>query len=114
MAVDIAHIRGARPGSARFDPSMTDEERAGFSNLILLCTAHHKLVDRLEPEKYATNLLEQWEQDNEPADGLEEFLRDDAVNESNLEALITKAVEKAGSVRRIEVDLDVAVARTRA
>ena len=109
VAVDIAHIRGARPGSARFDPSMTDEERAGFSNLILLCTAHHKLVDRIEPERYPTDLLERWKEDNEPADGLEELLRDDAVNESNLEALITRAVEKAGAVRRIEVDVGVAV-----
>ena len=34
--VEIAHIRGANPGSRGFDPSMSDPERASFDNLVLL------------------------------------------------------------------------------
>jgi hypothetical protein len=33
----IAHIRGANPGSPRYDPAMTDDERRSYANLILLC-----------------------------------------------------------------------------
>jgi len=36
---------------------MTDEERCAFENLILLCPGHHKLVDRLEPEKFSVEVL---------------------------------------------------------
>jgi len=35
--VEIAHIKGAYPGSPRYDPAMTDDERRSFPNLILLC-----------------------------------------------------------------------------
>lgn len=42
--VQISHIRGAKSGSARFDPAMSDAERAHFSNLVLLCKPHHDLV----------------------------------------------------------------------
>lgn len=42
---DIAHIRGALPTSARFDPSMTNEDRRAVENLLLLCKLHHADVD---------------------------------------------------------------------
>ena len=56
---EVAHIRGERPGSARYDPSMTDGERAAYENLILLCPNHHKLIDFLEPDTYTIELLEE-------------------------------------------------------
>jgi hypothetical protein len=56
---EIAHIRGWAPHSARYDPSMTDEERNAFPNLLLLCPLHHKLVDRLEPGRYTVAMLEE-------------------------------------------------------
>ncbi len=46
---------------------MTDAERAAFANLILLCSAHHKLVDRDEPT-YPVERLEEWKADNEDDD----------------------------------------------
>src|SRR4051794_30247438 len=66
VAVEIAHIRGAKPGSARYDAAMTDAERAAFDNLVLMCTPHHKVVDRLEPEKYPVETLQEWKTANEP------------------------------------------------
>ena len=64
LNVDIAHIRDAKPGN-RYDPAMTDEERAHFRNLILLCRPHHGLVDTLRPEEFSANLLENWKRDRE-------------------------------------------------
>lgn len=46
----IAHIRGASPGSARHDPMMSDDDRASFFNLMLLCPNHHRRIDNLEPD----------------------------------------------------------------
>jgi hypothetical protein len=56
---DIAHIRGKRPGSPRYDTNMTDDERHAFENLLLLCPNHHRLVDRLSPEAYSVQMLEE-------------------------------------------------------
>src|SRR5258708_2257710 len=42
---EICHIKGERPGAARYDASQDNELRHGFENLILLCNVHHKIVD---------------------------------------------------------------------
>jgi len=55
---EIAHIRGEKPGSARYDPSMTDEERCDYWNLILLCPLHHKLIDGLDPDGHSVERLQ--------------------------------------------------------
>jgi hypothetical protein len=34
---DIAHIKAAYPNGARYDPSMTDDQRRNLNNLMLLC-----------------------------------------------------------------------------
>lgn len=54
---EVAHICGERPGAARYDPSMPDEERNGYDNLLLLCPKHHKLIDRLDPDGHPVELL---------------------------------------------------------
>src|SRR5271170_6143654 len=45
-----AHIAGAAPGpgSRRYDPSMTTEQRTNISNAIWLCGVHADLIDRDE------------------------------------------------------------------
>ncbi|MCK6504047.1 SNF2-related protein [Myxococcota bacterium] len=74
---EAAHIRGARPGSARFDPAMTDEERAAITNGIWLCRSCAKLIDDNE-DAYDVPLLVMWKDMHEtsvvhtmriPADG---------------------------------------------
>ena len=42
----IAHIEGALPDSARFNPKMSNEQRRGYDNLLLLCGTHHITIDR--------------------------------------------------------------------
>lgn len=51
---EMAHIRGDRPGSNRHDPSQPETERDDYSNLILLCPTHHRLIDRKENEALYT------------------------------------------------------------
>lgn len=57
VAGQIAHIYGERPGSARYEPTMTDGDRASFWNLILLCPWCHTLIDRLDPRGHPPDLL---------------------------------------------------------
>ena len=53
----VCHIKGENTGSTRYDPTQSDEERHGFSNLILLCPNHHNLIDDLEPDAHPVELL---------------------------------------------------------
>lgn len=51
---EMAHIKGNKPGSNRYDVKQSDEERDSYENLILLCPTHHTLVDKPENESYYT------------------------------------------------------------
>ena len=42
---NICHIEAAKLGGQRYNPNMTDTERADYHNLILLCQSHHKVTD---------------------------------------------------------------------
>ena len=42
---EVCHIKGARPGSARYDSNQTDVERHAYANLILMCPTHHTVID---------------------------------------------------------------------
>jgi hypothetical protein len=55
---EIAHIKGEAPGSARYDKNQTAEERRHFSNLLALCSKHHKIVDNKENNYTVEALLE--------------------------------------------------------
>lgn len=109
VGVQIAHIRGAEPSAPRFDPAMTDEERASFPNLILLCQAHHTTIDRLAPADYPVALLEEWKRLNEPNGGVEALK---GMTASTLETMIEAAVMKAGRTREVKVELSCGVETT--
>lgn len=71
--VIIAHIEAAYPGGPRYRTSMTDRERAGFDNLILLCKPDHDLIDDHSlVGQYTVQLLRRWKSAREKplADGL--------------------------------------------
>ncbi len=62
----ICHIAAASKEGPRFDENMTDDERRGFDNLILLCDEHHVIIDNKENEsEYPTLLLKKWKSDHE-------------------------------------------------
>lgn len=58
IIAELAHIRGRKPGSARYDPTMNDGERDASENILLLCTNCHKKIDD-QPEVYTTKKLQQ-------------------------------------------------------
>jgi hypothetical protein len=89
--VEIAHIRGAVPGSPRYDPTMNDHERRSFANLILLCTPHHKIVDRLHPDDYPVEVLADWKAQHERDSGIDGAVLS-PLTEDRLLDLIEKAV----------------------
>jgi hypothetical protein len=47
---EAAHIRGEKSGAARYDETMTDEQRDNVRNLIYLCTDHHTIIDKVEAD----------------------------------------------------------------
>lgn len=47
---EMAHIKGNKPGSNRYDQTQSDVERDSYENLILLCPTHHTLIDKAENE----------------------------------------------------------------
>ena len=56
---EAAHIKGARPTSARYDPNMTDQERSHPSNGIWLCVPCAKKIDKDE-SIFPVELLKRW------------------------------------------------------
>ncbi len=44
----MCHIVGEKEGSARFNSNLTIEERNSYSNLILMCSHHHDIIDNDE------------------------------------------------------------------
>lgn len=61
---EAAHIFGANPGSARFDPEMMSADRCAITNAIWLCGNCHKLIDN-DPAHYPAGLLFEWQRDHE-------------------------------------------------
>lgn len=59
-----AHIAGKRPGSARYDPTMSDADRRAYDNLILLCADCHARIDG-QPNIYTVETLRQIKVDHE-------------------------------------------------
>jgi len=56
---DAAHIKGASPGSARYDSKQSDEERKSIENGLWLCASCHRIVDSNETH-YTVEQLQNW------------------------------------------------------
>lgn len=65
VKADIAHIRGEKPGAARYAPDMDENERIAIDNLMLLCPNHHREIDRLDPLNWPADRLVQLKADHE-------------------------------------------------
>jgi len=63
---EMAHIKGDKSGSNRYDKLQSDIERDGYSNLILLCPTHHTLIDKPENEsEYTVDVLNAMKSEHE-------------------------------------------------
>jgi len=98
---EAAHIRGARPGSARYDPAMTSDERRVITNGIWLCRSCAALVDRDE-SRYSVEGLYKWKREHE-ADQLALIGGTPALSEERQRTL---RVFKAESPAALQLALD--------
>lgn len=60
---NICHIEAASEGGERYNPEMTDKERADYPNLILLCPQHHAKTD--DVTVYTIETLQQMKKNHE-------------------------------------------------
>jgi hypothetical protein len=60
---NICHIEAANIGGERYNALMTDEERADYPNLILLCVQHHDETN--DTANYTVEVLKQMKQKHE-------------------------------------------------
>lgn len=61
---EAAHILGDKPGSARYDPEITERKRDHVDNLLYVCGNCHKIIDR-DVESYPIERLRQIKADHE-------------------------------------------------
>ncbi len=101
--VHIAHICAHSEDGPRFR-KMTLRERDSFSNLILLCKAHHTPVDRKSNEKkYPEELLRRWKRDRE-GDFTVQLSGLDGLDEEKLQDMMAAAVTETKREMMAAVD----------
>lgn len=61
---EAAHIYGARPGSARFQSTLSEVERSDITNAIWLCCTCHKKIDS-DAKQFPAELLFEWKRSHE-------------------------------------------------
>ena len=59
---EIAHIEAKGDNGPRANPSLSDQQRDAYSNLIVLCRNHHRRVDADE-STYTVEMLRKWKAD---------------------------------------------------
>ncbi|QEF98102.1 hypothetical protein Mal15_21490 [Stieleria maiorica] len=59
-----AHICAASENGPRYDPTMTEQERADAENGIWMCANHSTLIDR-DDDKYTVDVLRDWKYEAE-------------------------------------------------
>ena len=57
----IGHIEAHSNSGPRANPSLSEEQRRAYPNLILLCPTHHRLVDARD-SIYTVDILQEWKQ----------------------------------------------------
>lgn len=75
---EICHIRARNAGGPRYDADQSDTERNGFNNLILLCRAHHKVIDS-QIDIYSADVLRELKAVHEGAAGRPEQATDSVI-----------------------------------
>jgi len=60
----MCHIIGEKDGAARYRSDLPEKERNSYSNLILLCSHHHDIIDR-DDEHYSVDDLHKMKSDHE-------------------------------------------------
>ncbi len=108
----VCHIAGRRPESARYDEAMSDEDRAHFDNLILMCPTHHVLIDELEPDRFSVEVLREMKaralEANGPKMGSQQWASDVQLNRFVGLATVAMQRQYAGEEAHVTIDLTAA------
>ena len=117
-----AHICAASPGGARYDASLSKEQRQNADNGIWLCQSHAVLIDK-QPDKYPLPLLQSWKQQagayskqllNEPVMGEKEAVaRLKAMYQQEGELDGVEVIRVAKALGQTELDLSHVLGRLR-
>ncbi len=60
---EVCHIEAASKGGERYNPQQSEDERASFENLIILCRNHHAVTN--DTVKYTVDVLRKMKADHE-------------------------------------------------
>lgn len=82
---NICHIEAANEGGERYNKDMTDEQRADYDNLILLCVQHHDETNNVE--KYSVETLKQMKKNHENKHLSEQFKKNPSMLKNTILAL---------------------------
>jgi hypothetical protein len=82
------HIYGEAPGSKRYNPVMSDEQRSDSDNAIWLCGLCHKMIDSDE-NKYPIGLLIKWKDEHENENRIIEKNKTEATKKPLLDISLT-------------------------
>ena len=97
ITVQIAHIKGLNPGSARHDDEADEADLNHFRNLMLLCKPHHDQVDgRATHHLYNEGLLLEWKVAVE-GDYAKDLNQLDWLTEEKLQDLMASAIAETHS-----------------
>jgi hypothetical protein len=102
---DVCHVKGDRPGSARYDADQSDAERHGYENLIVMCRKHHRVIDN-EEAKYPVEELLRMKQEHEESDSRRYDISDKVVQRLG-EILTTEAENGSRSPNGAYPDLTI-------
>src|SRR5216684_2244813 len=105
----ICHIKGAKPGSARYDPQQSAAGRHGFGNLILMCGRHHDIIDGDE-QAYTVDRLLKIKADHEARSGH----LDDKVAERGARLLVQQpviSVNQSGGITAHTINVSIGARR---
>lgn len=61
---EAAHIAGEKAGSARFNGTMSEEQRSHYNNLLYLCGDHHTQIDK-QVEEFPVDRLRRMKSEHE-------------------------------------------------
>ena len=87
----LAHIAGLNPGSARYDSTMSDDERNSADNLLAVCSSCHAKIDA-QDSKYTAEILRKIKQDHTEwvSDSMKENMHE--ITFPELEEVISRVV----------------------
>lgn len=72
----VCHIKANNPRGPRYDPLQSEEERQSFTNLMILCSNHHDVIDS-DIEAYTVERLNAMKEKHESSYQVQEELNDE-------------------------------------